>query len=465
MLILSAALLAALVANAQLLLPDLSLSQALRSEYEANAQIAPLYTAPPGKRILGSYIAVLDDDSEVSTLSTASLSAKAIVEPFGFSDALLRAAATAPPSATKFPRGFILKNISRRDLAKVRAMAGFKWIEEDQLVSTAVPVPGFIPEEGEVVQNSPPWGLARVSHELKPDFARVDDYVYFKNDGLGVDVYVVDTGININHVEFEGRAVWGQTIPEGDKDEDGNGHGTHVAGTISGKTFGVAKKANAIAVKVLRSNGSGSMSDVLKGIEWVARDHIEKNQKAAGGVSTYKRTGNKKSVANMSLGGGKSDALDRGVDGAVSVGVHFAVAAGNDNQDACKYSPAASRKAITVLATTIDDDRATFSNWGKCVDIGAPGHLILSTWIGSPTANNTISGTSMASPHVAGVVAAYVSRVDSGWDTATPEQLKQRLFDVSVKNVIKGMPKRQGTKNRLLYNSAPAHEHESGESL
>ncbi|KAJ3131702.1 serine protease [Physocladia obscura] len=464
------------------------------SEAEAGLGLAPI--VPASLPIAGSYIAVVDDSlADDSAFGTFALSDGASVEvypllfscvsplstnypclfsvpylliplpplqPFGFS----LESAVLTSSTSSFPRGFFLKNISQRDLDRVRAMKGIKYIEEDQIVYTTLPtLKGTIADThaqstfvDEIVQDNPPWGLSRVSHELKPDFDTVDDYVYFKNDGLGVDVYVIDTGININHIEFEGRAVWGATIPEGDKDEDGNGHGTHCAGTISSKAYGVAKRANPIAVKVLRSNGSGSMSDVLKGVEFVARDHLEKNQE---NVSTsYGRTGNKKSVANMSLGGGKSDALDRAVDGAVSLGVHFAVAAGNNNADACRFSPAASKNSVTVLATTRDDDRAYFSNWGTCIDIGAPGYNILSTWIGSTNATNVISGTSMASPHVAGVIAAYLSRVDSGWDLLEPDALKKKLIDVSVKNVIKGMPKLKGTKNRLLYNSAPAHEHE-----
>lgn len=184
--------------------------------------------------------------------------------------------------------------------------------------------------------------------------------------------------------------------------------GTHVAGTIAGKTYGVAKKAFIKAVKVLRSNGSGTMSDVVAGVEWVAKDHKKrvdeeaaKFEAATGGKETPAPAPKKvKSVANMSLGGGKSRALDLAVNAVVSAGVHFAVAAGNDNRDACNYSPAAAEKAITVGATTIEDSRAWFSNWGKCVDIFGPGHQILSSWIGSTNATNTISGTSMASPHV-----------------------------------------------------------------
>ncbi|KAI8842305.1 serine protease [Chytriomyces cf. hyalinus JEL632] len=467
----SAIALAALAntAHAQLLVPD---SPMVVSPNTFDAfLLAPVYSAPRGKAIRGQYIAVLKDTAplaaavQVEDALTELMNTKGKVEAFGF-----HASLSSLSSGSSFPRGFILKHLSIAELARVREISSIAFIEQDQIVSTSVPVPaskqasGAKFMDGEISQDTAPWGLARVSHELKPDFEHgVDDYVYFNNDGLGVDVYVVDTGININHVEFEGRAYWGATIPENDKDEDGNGHGTHCAGTIASKAYGVAKMANVVAVKVLRSNGSGSMSDVLKGIEWVAREHVEKNQ--AGGASRDGRTGNKKSVANMSLGGGKSEALDRAVDGAVSVGVHFAVAAGNDNSDACKYSPAAAKKAITVLATTQEDERAYFSNWGKCVDIGAPGHLILSTWIGSSnSANNTISGTSMASPHVAGVIAAYISRVESGWDLLKPDELKKKLIDVSVKNVISGMPKMSGTKNRLLFNGAPLHEHEDGKT-
>lgn len=173
--------------------------------------------------------------------------------------------------------------------------------------------------------------------------------------------YVIDTGTNVDHVDFEGRASWGKTIPQGDADEDGNGHGTHCSGTIAGKKFGVAKKAHVKAVKVLRSNGSGSMSDVVKGVEWAATDHAESVAAAKKG----KKKGYKGSVANMSLGGGKSPTLDLAVNAAVDAGIHFAVAAGNDNANSCNYSPAAAQKAVTVGASTLGDERAYFSNYGK----------------------------------------------------------------------------------------------------
>jgi cerevisin len=232
--------------------------------------------------------------------------------------------------------------------------------------------------------------------EKPTDEETLAEYIYKDSVGTGVTAYVIDTGINIKHVDFEGRAIWGATIPDGDPDVDGNGHGTHCAGTIAGKRFGVAKNATVVAVKVLRSNGSGTLSDVAKGVEWVVEQHKEKELQAiASGHSKSKV----KSVANMSLGGGKSVFLDKVVDAAVDAGVFFAVAAGNSGDDACDYSPAASVNAITVGATTSADSMAYFSNHGECNDIYAPGYMILSAWTGSPDATATISGTSMVSAH------------------------------------------------------------------
>jgi len=169
----------------------------------------------------------------------------------------------------------------------------------------------FAFDEQPVVENSAPWGLARISHREALGFGTFNKYIHQANGGEGVDAYVVDTGTNYDHSDFEGRASWGKTIPRGDIDEDGNGHGTHCSGTIAGKKYGVAKKAHIIAVKVLRSNGSGTMSDVVKGVEWAALSHIKAAEK--------KDKGFKGSVANMSLGGGKSQALDQAVNAAVSV--------------------------------------------------------------------------------------------------------------------------------------------------
>ena len=199
------------------------------------------------------------------------------------------------------------------------------------------------------------------------------------------------------------------TIPQNDVDEDGNGHGTHCAGTVASRKYGVAKAAKVIAVKVLGSNGSGTMSDVMKGVDWAASQAVAKAKAALEEFKKTGKTAHKGSVANMSLGGGKSTALDKAVNAAVDAGMHFAVAAGNDNRDACQNSPAAAENAITVGASTLGDERAYFSNHGSCVDVFAPGLNIKSTYIGSPNATTIMSGTSMASPHTAGMLAYLLS--------------------------------------------------------
>ena len=300
--------------------------------------------------------------------------------------------------------------------------------------------------DGEIEKNAP-WGLARISHRDSLSLGTFSKYLYSSDGGEGVDVYVIDTGTNVKHVDFEGRAHWGKTIPANDEDLDGNGHGTHCSGTVGGKKYGVAKKANIYAVKVLKSNGSGTMSDVVKGVEWAAIRHSEQVALTKKGKG---KKGFKGSAANMSLGGGKSIALDLAVNAAVDAGIHFAVAAGNDNADSCNYSPAAAAKAVTVGASTLADERAYFSNYGKCNDIFAPGLNIMSTWIGSDTAVNTISGTSMASPHIAGLLAYFLSlqpSKDSAFAVAdiTPKQLKDSLLSVATQGSLSDVP--SNTKN------------------
>ncbi|RUS22261.1 serine protease [Endogone sp. FLAS-F59071] len=355
---------------------------------------------------------------------------------------------------------------SPRVLEKIRASEEVAYVERDSIVYASE------------LQRNAPWGLSRLSHRDPLTLRTYNKYPYDETAGEGVTVYVIDTGVYIEHVDFEGRAVWGQTIPEGDADEDGNGHGSHVAGTIAGHRFGVAKKSKIVAVKVLRSNGSGTMSDVLAGVEWAIDAHTEEVALAAQQGRRYKG-----SVANMSLGGGKSQALDDVVNDvslkdfsyisyftctnllskkkkkrihlyfspqAVDAGIIFAVAAGNDNRDACDYSPAAAEGAITVGASTLDDERAYFSNYGKCVDVFGPGLNIQSVWIDSKVATNTISGTSMASPHVAGLAAYYVSIAPENV-TITPKYIKDLIIELSTKDVLEKVPK--GTVNRLIYNN------------
>jgi len=275
-------------------------------------------------------------------------------------------------------------------------------------------------------QNNPPsWGLDRTSQRNLP----LDNvYHYPDSAGAGVDMYTIDTGIQISHNDFGGRARWGYNAAGGSSDADLNGHGTHCSGTMAGTSYGIAKRATVIAVKVLGDNGSGTTADVIAGVNWVAAQH----------------SGADRSVANMSLGGGASTALDNAVNSLVTKGVHTAVAAGNDNANACNYSPARAANAVCVGATDNGDRKSSFSNFGTCVEIHAPGTSITSAWIGANSASRTISGTSMAAPHVAGVMALYLG--NGRQPTAAA------LATASTKNVISGLP--VGTVNYLLYSDA-----------
>jgi len=361
-----------------------------------------------------SYIVVLKKDTHPSVMQNH----------FNF---LQVAHETAPLANDGFAIGHVYEQLngysgrfSPSVVQQLLALPEVDFVERDQIVRI------------QDTQKSAPWGLARISHRAKLGFGTFSKYEYDPSGGEGVDVYVIDTGINIKHAEFEGRAYWGATMPENDVDEDGNGHGTHCAGTIASRKYGVAKSANVIAVKVLGSNGSGSMSDVVGGVEFAAKAAKEKRARA--------EKNHKGSVANMSLGGGKSPALDRAVNAAVDSGMHFAVAAGNDNRDACNYSPAAAEKAVTVGASTLGDERAYFSNFGDCVDVFAPGLNILSTWIGSDHATNVISGTSMASPHTAGMLAYLLSIYPSkSFDPKIQSELPtllQRPFAVAMSSTL-----------------------------
>jgi len=292
-------------------------------------------------------------------------------------------------------------------IEQVRRHPDVEYIERDSIVHT-MRVTTQDKCDGETEKGAP-WGLARISHRDTLSFSTFNKYLFAAEGGEGVDAYVIDTGVNIKHLEFEGRAKWGKTIPKGAKDFDGNGHGTHCAGTIGSRKYGVAKGANIIAVKVLGDNGSGSMSDVISGILWAAEEASAKDAAAAKELAATGKTKHKGSVANMSLGGGKSQTTDDAVNAAVDAGLHFAGAAGNDNKDACNYSPAAAEKAVTVGASTLSDTKAYFSNDGPCVDVFAPGLNILSTWSPGNSSSNTISGTSMASPHVCGLLAYLLS--------------------------------------------------------
>jgi len=284
-----------------------------------------------------------------------------------------------------------------------------------------------------VEQAGATWGITRISQR---DLALTQPYRYFASAGAGVDAYVIDTGVLTTHAQFESRAKFGANFVVGGPDEDCNGHGTHVAGTIGGITYGVAKRVTIIGVKVLDCAGSGTYDAVIAGIEYVTKTHQS---------STSKR-----SVSNMSLGGGASPTVDAAVTASVAGGVVHAIAAGNNNGNACSYSPARTPTAITVGATTNTDARATYSNFGTCVDIFAPGTSITSAWIGSNTATNTISGTSMATPHVAGAVALHLAHAATINDAIlTPAQIDAALKTIGTPGKV-GTPG-TGSPNLLLF--------------
>ena len=274
-------------------------------------------------------------------------------------------------------------------------------------------------------QDTPPsWGLDRIDQE---DTAGDKKYTYPDGAGEGVTAYVIDTGVRITHQDFEGRATHGFDAVDGDDSaDDGNGHGTHVAGTIAGASHGVAKKAKIVAVRVLDDQGSGTTEQVVAGIDWVTQNHQGP------------------SVANMSLGGGADEALDAAVQKAVASGVTFGVAAGNESSDAGQGSPARVPEAITVASSTVDDQQSDFSNFGSVVDIYAPGSDITSAWNDSDTGTKTISGTSMATPHVVGAAAVYLA----GHQDATPEQVATALTEGATADKISNPS--EGTANKLL---------------
>lgn len=292
------------------------------------------------------------------------------------------------------------------------------------------------------IQKGAPWGLTRISQR---DVSNNLNYLYDNEGGRGVDAYVIDTGIKTNLDEFEGRATWGAAVALPKLKLDTNGHGTHCAGIIGSKTYGVAKKVNLYAVGVMNFLGVGSTSDIIKGIEFVVNAH-------RGKIGTR---GFKGSTVNLSLGGGSSDAFDLAVNAGVNAGLHIAVAAGNDDKDACDYSPARADLPISVGASNINNDKAEFSNWGKCVDVFAPGQDIESTYIWNGKA--TLSGTSMASPHVAGLLSYYLSFLpedSSEYSNGViePKDLKRKLLKYATKNAIQGLD--DVTPNKLIFNGA-----------
>lgn len=276
----------------------------------------------------------------------------------------------------------------------------------------------------DTTQSSAPWGLDRIDQAALP---LSGTYTYPDSAGSGVTVYVIDTGVRITHTQISGRAAYGYDAVDGDTTaSDGNGHGTHVATTIAGSTYGVAKKANIVAVRVLDNSGSGTTAGVIAGIDWVTSNHTTP------------------AVANMSLGGSASTSLDTAVANSISSGVTYAVAAGNSAANASSYSPARVSTAITVGATTSTDAKASYSNYGSILDIFAPGSSILAGYNTSDTATATLSGTSMATPHVAGAAAVYLS----GHTSSTPAQVATALTSGATSGVVTSTG--TGSPNLLL---------------
>ncbi|MFF6787924.1 S8 family peptidase [Streptomyces filamentosus] len=278
----------------------------------------------------------------------------------------------------------------------------------------------------DATQQNAPWGLDRID---QADLPLSGTYTYPDSAGAGVTAYVIDTGVRVSHAELGGRAVNGYDAVEGDTvAQDGNGHGTHVATTIAGSTYGVAKAAKVVAVRVLDDNGSGTTAGVVAGIDWVTAHH------AAGAPA----------VANLSLGGGASTTLDNAVKRSIADGVTYAVAAGNSGVNARNSSPARVTEALTVGATSNTDAKASWSNYGAVLDLFAPGVSITAGWNTGDTATNTISGTSMATPHVAGAAAVYLA----GHPTATPAQVSTALVNAATPDKVTSPG--SGSPNRLL---------------
>jgi len=372
--------------------------------------------APPhaGDLIPGQYIVVLRD----GLVEAAGVSAIAAEIAVTYGGELLQTYGDALS-------GFAVKFPGDRSADAVMALSQDErvaFVEQDSIVTIADT------NEINTVQSNATWGLDRIDQRNLP---LSGTFTYFKT-GAGVRAYIIDTGIHTSHTQFGGRASYGYDAVDGSLPaDDCNGHGTHVAGTVGGATYGVAKGVQLIAVRVLNCAGSGSTSGVIAGINWV-RQQKQTNPGTP-------------AVANMSLGGSFSSALNQAVASAIQAGVIFVVAAGNSNANACNFSPSSTSTALTVGAIGSNGSRASFSNYGSCLDFFAPGISITSAWYSSNTATNILSGTSMATPHVAGVVALYLQGTPGATPSTVDSALKSNATPGTVTNPGSGSP------NRLVF--------------
>ena len=377
----------------KVLLLVLSLSTPL---FAGNGEVRRSENAVPGQ-----YIVVLKDDVEDVHGLARDLTARGGELGYVYTEAL---------------RGFSVRG-NEAMAAALSRNPNVSYVEEDSVV------------EASATQSGATWGLDRIDQRSLP----LSGTYTYTSTGNGVKAYIIDTGIRMSHADFSGRAINGYDAIDGGSADDCNGHGTHVAGTVGGNAWGVAKGVTLVAVRVLDCQGSGSTAGVIAGVDWVTANH------PAGAPA----------VANMSLGGSANTSLDTAVKNSIADGISYAIAAGNGNilgwaQNACNYSPARVPEAMTIGASDKTDKKASFSNYGNCVDFFAPGVSITSAWMTNDTSTNTISGTSMAAPHVAGVAALYLQNNT----TASPQQVRDALYAATTKGKVTSA---NSVNNHLLF--------------
>jgi len=387
-----------------------------------SADFAPLLHTDGKNVIPGEYIIILKEGLGVLDRDAHILALEDRISAVGAEDSEIR---------WRYDIGTFIgfsARLNKQMLQEQLNNSNVQYIEANQVMSINYEQPEVGSPEATVTQNGATWGLARTSKRQLP---LATTYVYNSGAGSGATVYVIDTGILVSHTDFGGRAVLGNNFITNEANTDLNGHGTHCAGTVGGNNYGIAKSVRLVAVKVLSASGSGSTDGVVGGVNWAVNNANPKN----------------KAVASMSLGGGASTAMDNAVINGIAAGVTFAIAAGNSNADACSSSPARVSTAITVGATQSNDARSSFSNFGTCVNIFAPGTSITSDWIGSNTATNTISGTSMATPHVAGVAALVLAQNFA----STPAATRTWLTSTGTSGIITSPG--AGSPNILLFSN------------